>query len=525
MFLRPALPSYIFCISVLLQTVAHAEEFTAPLPASLTTVTQEITTILNTKQNPLLSRANFEYRAEDVDALYKLNNYNLLWLGNPQTEKNVNEILNMLSNAAALGLNAENYSTSALQQKLPFVLLLKPEASTDLALYDTAITVSLMRFLHDVHYGRVNPHQLNFNVKLRTKKSIDLPQIIKTAIADGNVSQLAVKVEPNLQQYRQLRSALATYRGLTNAPQSSEKQHRKGKVKKSGDNSHHITQIELAMERLRWLPEMTAGQSIIVNIPAFQLWAIDATEQTNTPVLNLNVVVGKSAKTPTPILMANMNSVEFMPYWNVPPSILKKEILPKLASNPGYLSRQNMEVVSLKGGGMRVRQRPGGKNALGRLKFIFPNKDGVYLHDTPSKALFSRTRRDFSHGCVRVQHPNELAQFVLKNQEGWTQDRIASTLKTNQHHQVSLKTSIPVLFFYTTAFYERNDKLAFYSDIYGHDATLLAALAKVDDVPDTALIASEPEQIPSEPSHTPTLEPDDSQLSSMPSQVPEPLIP
>jgi len=210
--------------------------------------------------------------------------------------------------------------------------------------------------------------------------------------------------------------------------------------------------------------------------------------------------------------------VEFMPYWNVPPSIWKKEIQPKLARNPGYLSGQNMEVVSLKNGGIRVRQRPGGKNALGRIKFIFPNSEGVYLHDTPSKALFGRPRRDFSHGCVRVQNPSLLAQFVLKNQEGWTQSRIDAALKNSTHHQVSLKTTIPVLFFYTTAFYESNDKLTFYSDIYGHDATLLAALAKVGDVSDAALIVTEP-------LNTPILEPDDSLLSSVPSPAPEPLIP
>ncbi len=382
----------------------------------------------------------------------------------------------------------------------------------------------MIRFLHDVHYGRINPHSVEFNIKLRTRKNVDFAQAIKAAMNEGKVTQLAQTVEPNLQQYRQLRSALATYRDLSVSPPSIEKSHRKGKVKKVANSAERITKIELAMERLRWLPEMSTGQSIMVNIPAFQLWAIDANEQTNTPPLNLNVVVGKALKTQTPIIMADMNSVEFMPYWNVPPSILKKEIMPKLANNPGYLSGQNMEVVSLKNGGMRVRQRPGGKNALGRIKFIFPNSEGVYLHDTPSKALFSRPRRDFSHGCVRVQNPSALANFVLKNQEGWTNERIENTLKTNDHHQVSLKTTIPVLFFYTTAFYEQNDKLTFYSDIYGHDATLLAALAKVSDVPDSALLGKEPE-IPSEPSHTPTLEPDDSQLSSTQPPAHEPLTP
>lgn len=543
MLLRPALPSYVFLASLLFQDVAIADFFSSlsPTPApsptvapivppeptiTLSPVSQEITTILNTKQNALLARANFEYRAEDVDALYKTTAYTPFWLSTPQ---NVTEVLALLSNAAAQGLNPNDYSATVLQKKWSEIQLLKPEAVAELALYDTALTISLVRFLHDVHYGRVNPHNVAFNVKLRAKKNIDFSQIIKTAMSEGKISQLAQTVEPNWQQYRQLHSALASYRGggtTSQQPSTTGKSHKKVKVKKVANNSERITKIELAMERLRWLPETTTGQSIMVNIPAFQLWASDATEQINTPKLNLNVVVGKALKTQTPIIMADMNSVEFMPYWNVPPSIWKKEIQPKLARNPGYLSRQNMEVVSLKNGGMRVRQRPGGKNALGRLKFIFPNSEGVYLHDTPSKALFGRSRRDFSHGCVRVQNPSALAQFVLKNQEGWTADRIANTLRNSTHHQVSLKTTIPVLFFYTTASYEHGDKLTFYSDIYGHDATLLAALSKVNDVPDSAFIAKEKEpEIASEPLNTPTPELDDSPLSSTQPPAHEQLIP
>jgi murein L,D-transpeptidase YcbB/YkuD len=129
---------------------------------------------------------------------------------------------------------------------------------------------------------------------------------------------------------------------------------------------------------------MNSGKSIIVNIPAFQLWGVDSD---NNQSVNLKVVVGKAQKNQTPVLMAEMRYIEFMPYWNVPPSIFQKEIWPKLSANPNYLVGQNMEVVSLKNGKMRIRQRPGGKNALGKLKFIFPNPYGVYLHDTPSKSL------------------------------------------------------------------------------------------------------------------------------------------
>ncbi|MDD2864824.1 MAG: L,D-transpeptidase family protein [Methylococcales bacterium] len=484
--LRYFLPFYFLC-----QSLAYAQDYSSLIFTPPQTIEHEISTILIAKQNGILNRPNFEYRAEDVEALYKTNDYKPLWLDYPQSEKNIADVLALLSNATSQGLNPEDYSVNLLQQKLAFVQLLKSDAYTDLALYDTALTVSLVRFLHDVHYGRINPHSLDFKIKLRTKKDLDLPQIIKTALDEGSVSQLALKVEPTFPQYQQLRSALATYREMmsTPVPEIEERVHKK--AKKSVNNAERILKIELAMERLRWLPEINAEQSIIVNIPAFKLWGMDSSEQTSSAPLNLNVVVGKAAKTQTPVIMAEMNSVEFMPYWNVPPSILKKEIMPKLANNPSYLAGQNMEVVSLKNGGMRVRQRPGGKNALGRLKFIFPNPDGVYLHDTPSKSLFGREKRDFSHGCVRVQNPNQLAQFVLKNQEGWSQERIDSMLQSDQHRQVSLKTTIPVLFFYSTAFYERGDKLTFYNDIYGHDAALMATLSKVNDLPDSAFIATE----------------------------------
>ena len=497
MLLRPALPIYLLFIYLSFNTAAVAEDFSFLGMSFPNSTTQEITTILNAKQNSLLARANFEYRADDVNALYKTNNYAPLWIENSQSEKNIADVLALLSNAAAQGLNPDDYSVNTLQQKLPLVQLLKPESFVDLALFDTALTVSLTRYLHDLHYGRVNPHSLNFNLKLRTQKTLDLPKLIQTALLEGNVSQLASKVEPNLPHYQKLRSALATYREpIVNPPQTEqiEEPVKKSKTKQTVNYSERITKIELAMERLRWLPEISAAQSIIVNIPSFQLWGMGA----NGEELNLNVVVGKSAKTPTPIIMADMKFVEFMPYWNVPPSILNKEILPQLNNNPDYLSEQNMEVVSLKGGGMRVRQRPGGKNALGRIKFIFPNKEGVYLHDTPSKSLFGRLRRDFSHGCVRVQNPSVLANFVLKNQEGWTQERIDTTLSSNTHRQISLSTIIPVIFFYSTASYEQGDKLVFYNDIYGHDARLLAALTKVSDVPDSALIHKEPEIMPHE---------------------------
>ncbi len=491
-------------------------------------IPQEITTLLANKQHPYVTPSNFDNRAAELEAFYKTTNNQLMWLGQENAQQKIQDVLNLLSNAAIYGLNPNDYNVALLKEKLPQLLTLSPESYSELAQYDTAISLSLLRFAQHVHYGRVNFTALNFPLKLRDKKILDLAGELRKHLDENRLVELPQDLEPKLRQYQQLKSALANYQTPT------EETSKKGKKNKTADKSQNITKIQLAMERLRWLPDMSAPQSVIVNIPAFQLWAIDATAQDpKDSFVNLRVVVGKAQKNQTPIVMADMKYIELMPYWNVPSSILKKEILPKLAANPHYLAGQNMEVVHTKGG-MRVRQRPGGRNALGRIKFAFPNKNSVYLHDTPSKSLFSRSRRDFSHGCVRVNQPSKLAEFVLSH-EGWSTENINKALAASTHRFITLKNTIPVLFFYTTAFYESDDKLAFYSDIYGHDATLLNALANIKDVPDSALFMPEklPEPViependvePSEPLSIPTPAPDAPPPPSIPLPVLEPLSP
>ena len=543
-------------------------------------IAYEVNAIFSSKQHPFLQRSEFQYRAEDIEALYKMSGHDLLWLGNAQSEKNINDALNVLENASASGLNPTRYDTQKLRQKLPSALKIAPDNYKELALYDTAISLSFLRFLHDLHYGRVNPTEINFNLKLREKKLIDLPSLIKTSLAQGTVGQLPELVEPKLKQYQKLKQALANYRLLDKTPaafepvltkpvspggsfpqaeelreflvktgdlpeepsalNASKSNRYTGKlvegVKKfqlrhgmnadgvlgketvaamNGSPAKRAAQIELAMERLRWLPEPSGGASIIVNIPAFQLWAFDDVDEFNADMPNMRVVVGKALKNQTPVLMAKMSFIDFMPYWNVPHNIVKEEILPKLMQNRGYLAGQNMELVTsfgnearavpftassiaqLKQGTLRIRQRPGKKNALGKVKFIFPNKSDVYLHDTPSRSLFSKSRRDFSHGCVRVAKPDQLAEFALKNQ--WSKETIQQALNTQKTRRVILKKSIPVTFFYSTSFVDQNDQVAFYSDIYGYDAVLQEALDRSGDLPDEAIFASPPKPIPVEP--------------------------
>lgn len=538
-----------------------------------TGVAKEIFAIITANQHPDLTQANFANRSEDLDKLYKMGNYQLLWLGRADSEQKIAETLNLLANASIQGLKQGSYDTEFLKQKLPEILTLKPDAVKRLALYDTALSLSLLRFLHDLHYGRVNPQGINFNLKLREKKLADLPILIKGSLGQGTIAKLPEIVEPKLIQYQKLKQALAHYHQLEAitpplqfqikksvrigdhhpqiaeltkfliaigdlhedqkavSPKGSElytSKISKG-VKKfqlrhglAADGiignetasaisiplSQRINQIELALERLRWLPEIYAGSYIIVNIPAFQLWAFDDISKKNPEIVNMKVVVGKALKNQTPVLMAKMRYIDFMPYWNVPYSIVKNEILPKLIKDPDYLNKENMEIVTgfgtqaktvevsygslmqLKQGSLKIRQRPGRKNALGRVKFMFPNKEDVYLHDTPANALFSRSRRDFSHGCVRVDNPEGLANFILKDQKGWDKDKITQALKSSKTERVILNKSIPVLFFYITSFVDQDDNLTFFSDIYGHDAVLSSALQKAEDLSDQSLFIS-----------------------------------
>ena len=566
------------CGQVLAQDAINNPQTTpAALPpaantANLDAAATEINAIISAKQHPYLQLANFTNRAEDVNSLYKTGNYHLLWLGTSNAAGNIQAALKLLSDAATQGLNADSYDSKTLQEKLPAALQLAPTAYKEQALYDTALSIALLRFSHDLHYGRVNPKGIDFNLKLRDKL-IDLPSLLQQHLALGTLADLPLALEPKLKQYSKLKLALATYRLLasqepelhlttTRAVRHAEslsqsEQLRRflrmvGDLQSNSDSKaghyhpdlvasikkfqqrhginpdgvlgkatvaalnvplkQRVAQIELAMERLRWLPPLSSGKSIIVNIPAFQLWAFDDVDQLNVSMPTMRVVVGKALKTQTPVLMAEMRFVDFMPYWNVPYKIVNEEIVPKLAQRPSFLAAENMELISrdgnkpvnftgnafaqLKQGSLGIRQKPGKKNALGRVKFIFPNRADVYLHDTPSTPLFSRSRRDFSHGCVRVADPERLAEFVLKNEAGWDmsaiQKAMTATLPTPKTQRVFLKQSIPVLFFYTTAFFDENDKLAFYDDIYAHDNVLLEALKKPEDLADEALFASAP---------------------------------
>ena len=255
--------------------------------------------------------------------------------------------------------------------------------------------------------------------------------------------------------------------------------------------AERVRQIELAMERLRWTPLQQAPRMIVVNIPEFVLRAYEWHDDKISVQLTMKVVVGKALNTRTPLFNEDMRFIEFSPYWNVPPSIARSETVPRLRREPAYLQQQGFEFVSSNGqvtaalssenldavlrGQMRIRQRPGPLNALGDIKFVLPNNNNIFLHHTPAPQLFQRERRDFSHGCIRVEDPVALAQFVLQGDPTWTPERIREAMASRQSTTIRLATPLPVVIAYSTTVV-KNGRVHFFSDLYGHDRVLEQAL-------------------------------------------------
>jgi L,D-transpeptidase YcbB len=224
-----------------------------------------------------------------------------------------------------------------------------------------------------------------------------------------------------------------------------------------------LKEILVNMDRMRWLPQKPVGNLIIVNLPEFMLHVYDG----NKKVFDMVVVVGKVGNN-TMMFNGDLNQIYFSPYWNVPQSIIKNEIMPAMSRNPNYLAGKNMEQI---GGG--IRQKPGPGNALGKVKFIFPNSFNMYFHDTPSKSLFGRDKRAFSHGCIRLSEPQKMAEWLLRNDPDWTTEKIVSAMNQTTEKGVRLKEAVPVFIIYYTAWVDDAGQLNFRDDVYQHDSELM----------------------------------------------------
>lgn len=230
-----------------------------------------------------------------------------------------------------------------------------------------------------------------------------------------------------------------------------------------------VEQLLINMDRMRWMLNHTEGNLITVNLPEFVLHVFEG----KSKKFDMNVVVGKEGHNTT-IFSGNLNQIVFSPYWNLPVSIVKNEVLPSLEKDPDYLAKNEMEETGESDDGIPViRQLPGLKNSLGKVKFLFPNSFDIYFHDTPAKGLFTQAKRAYSHGCIRLSDPVKMANYLLRNQPEWAPEKIDEAMNSGEEQFVKVKNPVPVLITYYTAWVDEKGILNFRDDIYNHDAKLV----------------------------------------------------
>lgn len=262
--------------------------------------------------------------------------------------------------------------------------------------------------------------------------------------------------------------------------------------------TQRVRQIEWSLERARWLPPRLETPPILVNIPQFRLFAFSTTSDREDSLLQMRVVVGKTfPRNNTPVFAADMRQIVLRPYWDVPRTILLNEFMSRIENQPGWLAANRFEIVAgagddgrvmpastdniaaLRAGRLRLRQQPGANNALGVAKFMFPNRHNVYFHGTTAQGLFAEASRAFSHGCVRLENPLQLAEFLLRNDPNWNRAAIDAAVQSNTpSRRITLTTPVRVFIMYATAIATEAGEMLFFEDIYGHDARLAAALSK-----------------------------------------------
>jgi len=489
-----------------------------------------------------------------LSEFYGLRKYGAAWTTGREPSSQAVSMIGIFKDAWKRGLEPEDYDASRWDDRLLSV----HDANTNVARLDVALTTCAMRFVSDLHIGRVNPRHFKFGLSVEHKK-YDLAQFLQDRLLPAADPVAVVdSVEPPFAGYRHTQAALVRYKelaarddgeqlpvpskpvdpgqiysgvprldrlllllgdlspdlkssegsqlyegALVDGVKHFQRRHglhddgRLGKDTLKQLNvplSARVRQLQLALERWRWLPSEFSAPPIVVNVPDFHLRAMDDNYRV---ALDMRVIVGKSMRTQTPVFSREMSYVVLRPYWNVPPSILRAEIVPAIKRDRHYIAKKRYEVTTnagevvasdaisnevlaqLTAGQLAVRQKPGPTNALGLIKLMFPNEFNVYLHSTPAPELFSRARRDFSHGCIRVEKPAELTAWVLRNNPGWTIERVKQAMEGSKDNlSVTLDRKVPVFIVYATALAYENDEVHFYDDIYGHDLRLDQTLAK-----------------------------------------------
>ena len=512
--------------------------------------------ILNAGQHPDLRWPDFTSYQAEVKEFYMRTGGTLGWVRGDRPTPQATAMIALFADSDNKGLVPEDYDASRWPARLQ--KLSGSASDTDLASFDAAMTVSAMRYVRALHVGRVNPKTLGLKLNVDDRDYDLGEFVCDKIIASSDPAAVVKSVEPVFPGYWRALDALRRYHefarvdsgkqltvpakpippggnypdierltqilrlvgdlpaGATVDPNSTVYEgavvdavksyqirhgefgdgHLKAEMIKEMNvpKQQRVRQIELTLERWRWLEHSFPQPPVVVNLPEFKLRAYDDNHQI---ALYKTVIIGKAYGHKSPVFEKQMKYVVFRPYWEVTPTIQRAEIVPHIEKDRDYIAKKNFEVVTpdgqvvtdgtinddvlakLKSGHLRVRQKPGPTNSLGLVKLIFPNEDNVYLHGTEAPELFSREERDLSHGCIRVEKPADLAAWALRHNEGWNLDRVMATMNGTQDNiTVNLVKPIPVLIIYGTVVVDEKNTVFFFDDIYGYDKLLDEALKK-----------------------------------------------
>jgi murein L,D-transpeptidase YcbB/YkuD len=532
--------------------------------------------VLSTSAHPSLTWSRIPDVVPVLQPLYANEPDRLFWFDRSTPVASLTTTIAALSAAAEHGLDPADYDAPWLEQQFA-ALSSTDASAADRALLDLGVSTAVVRILNAVHKGRVDPATMYWgydnsarNLDLATlmpavRDSEGLAATLeavspKVTHYDRARRTLAVyraraeagepeslpaltkelpKIEPGdrwegvpalaarLSAFGDLAQdavvdGIAYAPSLVSAVKRFQRRHGLANDGVIGAGTRRalnvslasrVRQIELAMERMRWLPSLDDQPNVFVNVALFRLWATDPAA--GGEPLRMNVVVGKSLDHQTPLFIERMEYVIFRPYWNPPRSIIVNELVPKARRDPAYLDKEGYEIVAsgsekaaalpatpqnlskVVAGRLYIRQKPGPQNALGLAKFIFPNDEDVYMHGTPAQQYFARPRRDLSHGCIRLEDPARFAEWVLRDQPEWTRERIDEAMNGEKPTRVNLKQPLTVVLFYDTVHINSEGVLFFMDDIYGHDRELDAALQRGYPFPTKGDVAPKP--APAEP--------------------------
>ena len=521
---------------------------------------------------------------KSLPSLYQTENYRPIWTGAKGPLPQAYEMVEVIKDSDKEGLNPGDYNLTQIDYALKRLDESSGKGgaaqSSTLAELDLLLSNAFLNYGHDVLYGRVRPEQINLELMFG-ETPVSLNHLLLTSVSGNSVKDSLGNLFPQYPVYGKLRDALDQYREYADkgswptvpggsklkkgsrgprvtalrdrlkvtgelsasAPDSDifdeelhraviRYQERNGLYVDgvAGDStleslnvpaSERVRQIELTMERWRILPRNMGSRFVLVNIANYHLYGV----ANNMDRTQMRIVVGKP-KWNTPIFSEQMTHMVINPFWNIPPSIFRDDIVPRVREDPNYMSDRNIQAVGLEmpaieedeaavdeesleasgaeeaveaehplkaeyrsqvlSGKYRLRQYPGPSNPLGRVKFLFPNKHSVYLHDTPNRGYFLRSQRNFSHGCIRVEKPIDLAEFVLYSDPEWNGSKVQSTINSGKTKTVHLPEPLPVYVLYFTAWANEDGSVSFHKDIYGLDNVLANALRQKASTVDMA---------------------------------------